>query len=90
VSRSWTTYSVITEFLSEKLLINHIFAIALNSLLIIPTILLNAVAIITIFKYSQLNNKPYYFIILVQRSIIDLAVGVLSIPLILVFLASGI
>ena len=77
-----TTYSVITEFPSEKLLINHIFAIALNSLLIIPTILLNAVAIITILKYSQLNNKPCYFIILVQ-SIIDLAVGVLGIPLIL-------
>ena len=84
-----TTHSVITEFPSEKLLINHIFAIALNSLLIIPTILLNAVAIITILKYSQLNNKPCYFIILVQ-SIIDLAVGVLGIPLILVYLASGI
>ena len=55
----------------------------------IPTILLNSVAIITILKSSQLKSKPCYFIILVQ-SIIDLAVGVLSIPLLIFFLASGI
>ncbi|CAB3988151.1 melanocyte-stimulating hormone receptor-like [Paramuricea clavata] len=62
---------------------------ALNSILIIPTILLNAIAIITILKFSQLNSKPCYFIILVQ-SVIDLAVGVFGFPLFLVFLASGI
>jgi hypothetical protein len=68
---------------------NHIFAMALNGILIIPTILLNAIAIITILKFSQLNSKPCYFIILLQ-SVIDLAVGVLGLPLFLVFLASGI
>ncbi len=83
------TYSVITKLPSDKFIINHIFAIAVNSILIIPTILLNAIPIITILKCSQLNSKPCYFIILIQ-SAIDLAVGVLGIPLILVYLASGI
>ena len=84
-----TTYFVITKLPSDKFLINHIFAIAVNGILIIPTILLNAIPIITILKSSQLNSKPCYFIILIQ-SVIDLAVGVLGIPLFLVYLASGI
>jgi hypothetical protein len=84
-----TTHFAITKLSSEKLLINHIFAIAVNGILIIPTILLNATAIITILKSSQLNSKPCYFIILVQ-SVIDLAVGVLGIPIFIFFMASGI
>ena len=83
------THFVITKFPSEKFVINSIFGIALNGLLVIPTILLNAVAMITILKSSQLKSKPCYFIILVQ-SVIDLAIGVLSIPLLIFFLASGI
>jgi hypothetical protein len=73
----------------DKYLVSHILAASINGLFIIPTILLNAVSIITIFKSSQLNSKPCYFIILVQ-SVIDLAVGVLGIPLFLVFLIQGI
>ncbi len=83
------TYFVITKFPSYKLLINHISAITLSSILIIPTILLNAIPIITILKSYQLKSKPCYFIILVQ-SVIDLAVGIFGIPLFLVYLASGI
>ena len=83
------THFIITKLPSNQLLMNHIFAMALNGILIIPTILLNAIAIITILKFSQLNSKPCYFIILLQ-SVIDLAVGVLGLPLFLVFLASGI
>ena len=81
-----------TNYLStsfKKFLISHIFAASVNGIFIIPTILLNAVSIITIFKSSQLNSKPCYFIILVQ-SVIDLAVGVLGIPLFLVYLVQGI
>ncbi len=84
-----TTYSVITKLPSDKFVINHIVATAFNGILIIPTIVLNAIPIITILKSSQLNSKPCYFIILVQ-SVIDLAVGVLDIPLFLVYLSSGI
>ena len=82
------TYFLVTKLPSEKFVINYIFAITFNGLLMIPTILLNAVAMITILKSSQLKSKPCYFIILVQ-SMIDLAVGVLSIPLLIFFLASG-
>jgi hypothetical protein len=84
-----TTHFAITKLSSEKLFINHIFAIAVNGILIIPTILLNVTAIITILKSSQLNIKPCYFIILVQ-SMIDLAVGILSIPIFIFFIAGGI
>ena len=83
-----TTYYVVTKLPSYKFVINHIFAIAFNGILIIPTIILNAIPIITILKSSQLKSKPCYFIILVQ-SFVDLAVGVFGIPLFIFFLASG-
>ena len=84
-----TAYFVITKLPSKRLLINHVFAIVLNGLLIIPTVLLNAVAIITILNSSQLIKKPCYYIILIQ-SVIDLGVGIFGIPLFHVYLASGI
>jgi hypothetical protein len=83
------TQIVITKLPSEGFVINHIFAITFNGILIIPTMLLNVLAIITIIKSSQLKGKPCYFIILVQ-SMVDLAVGALSIPSFLVYLVSGV
>ena len=83
-----TTNFIITKLPSEKLFINHIFVLVFHGILIIPTILLNAIPLITIWKSSQLSRKPCYFIILVQ-SAIDLAVGVASIPLGILFLWSG-
>ena len=83
-----TTAHVIKKLPSEKFFINHIFAIVFNGILIIPTILLNVVAIITIWRSSQLSRKPCYFIILVQ-SLIDLAVGVVGIPLFIFYLKYG-
>ena len=83
------THFVATKLPSEKLVINHIFAIAFNGIMIIPTILLNGVAVITILKSSQLNSKLCYYIILLQ-SMFDLAVGVLGIPLFIFFLANSI
>ena len=67
-----------TKLPSEKFVMNHIFAIALNGIMITPTTLLNGVAVVTIFKSSQLNSKPCYFIVLLQ-SMFDLAVGIFSI-----------
>ena len=84
-----STHFVITKFPSEKFVMNHIFAIALNGIMIIPTILLNGVAVVTIFKSSQLNSKSCYFIVLLQ-SMFDLAVGVFSIPLFIYYLANSI
>ena len=83
------THFVITKLPSEKFVINYIFAISFNGLLVISTILLNAVAITTILKSSQLKSKPCYFIILVQ-SVIDVAVGTFGIPLLIFYLATGI
>ena len=84
-----TTHLLTTKLPSEKLVINHIFAIAFNGILIIPTLLLNGFAVITILKSSQLNSKPCYFIILLQ-SMFDIAVGMLSIPLFIYYLSSSI
>ena len=82
------THVFLRKFPSDELLVNHIVTIAVNIILIIPTILLNAVSIITIVKSSQLKNKLCYFIILLQ-SVTDLAVGVFGIPLFLIFLVTG-
>ena len=84
-----TTHLLTTKLPSEKLVVNHIFAIAFNGILIIPTLFLNGVAVITILRSSQLNGKPCYFIILLQ-SIFDIAVGILAIPLFIYYLASSI
>ena len=83
-----TTHYLLEKSLSKELLINKIFAFVLNSILIIPTILLNAMAILTISKSSSLKEKPCYFTILVQ-SVFDLGIGIIGIPLFLVYLASA-
>ena len=80
---------LITRLPSENLLINHIFAIIFNSIVIIPTLLLNAVAVITILKSQPLRSKPCYFIILLQ-SMLDLAVGMLGIPSFIFLLTNAI
>ena len=80
---------LITRLPSENLLINHIFAITFNSIVIIPTFLLNAVAVITILKSQPLRSKPCYFIILLQ-SMLDLAVCMLGIPSFIFLLTNAI
>ena len=83
------THIVLEEHLSDKLLTNLIVVFSVNGILMISTILLNAMSVITILKSSQMKSKSCYFIILVQ-SVIDLAVGVFAIPLFLVYLIGGI
>ena len=82
-----TTHFVIAKFPSEQFVINHIFAITFNGIMIIPTILLNGVAVVTILRSSQVSSKSCYFIIFLQ-SVFDFAVGVLGIPLFIFFLAN--
>lgn len=84
-----TAHFVITKIPSKHLLLNQVFGILCNSILMIPTILLNGIAVKTILKSSQLSSKPCYFIILLQ-SLVDLVVGVMSIPLFIFYVASGI
>ena len=74
---------VVSSFESRKYEINRISNIVFAGILIIPTVLLNAVAVITIWKTTQLRKKPCYFVILIQ-STVDLGVGSVAIPLIFV------
>jgi hypothetical protein len=66
---------------------NRIFTVVVNSLLIIPIVLLNVMAIVTIQKSSQLKNRPCYFAIVLQ-SAADIGVGCFTIPITTFFLAS--
>ena len=65
---------------------NRILLIAFNVLLMFCTIFLNLLSVVTIRKSSQLKNKLYYFVILIQ-SAVDFGVGVLSITSLIAFLA---
>ena len=56
---------------------NHFLVIVFNGVVIVPTLLLNAVSLMVIFKASQLKNKPCYFIIII-RSKFNLTVCVFS------------
>ena len=71
---------VVSSFKSRKYEINRISNIVFLAVLIIPTVLLNAVAVITIWKTSQLRRKPCYFVILLQSSV-DLGVGCVALPI---------
>ena len=71
---------VVSSFKSRKYEINRISNIVFLAVLIIPTVLLNAVAVITIWKTSQLRKKPCYFVILLQSSV-DLGVGCVALPI---------
>ena len=73
----------------KNFMVSHVLAVSMNGIFFFPTILLNAVSIITILKSSELKSKPCYLIILVQ-SVIDLTVGVFGIPSFLVYLVQGI
>ena len=66
---------------------NRIVTAVVCSILIIPTVLLNAVAIVTIQKSSQLKNKLCYFTIMIQ-SAADLGVGCFTIPILTCFLVA--
>ena len=74
---------------SDIYLISHILVIALNSFLIIPTILLNAVSVAAITKSTRLRSKPCYFLVLIQ-SLVDLFVGAVGIPVYIFFIVSQI
>ena len=75
----------VSGFESRKYEINRIFNILFLGALILSTVLLNAVAVITIWKRTQLKNKLCYFVILVQSSA-DLAIGCIAMPILLFYL----
>ena len=74
-----TTF-IIEHFPSNKYIISQIILCIVNILLVIPTVILNSISVLTIFRNSQLKTKPCYFQILIQ-SLTDLGVGVIALPL---------
>ncbi len=84
VHKAWDQWILIVN---EMDLMNRALLIAFNGILILSTTFLNLLSVITIRKSSQLKNKLCYFVILLQ-SVVDLVVGVSSIPLFIVYLAA--
>ena len=78
---------IIVSFPSNFYLISHILVIAFNSLLVIPTIVLNAVSVSAIMKCTRLKNKPCYFLVVIQ-SLVDLIVGAVGIPIFIFYTVS--
>lgn len=72
-------FFIITQFSSREYASLNINCVV-NGVLIIPTVLLNSISVLTIWKSSNLKAKLPYFMILMQ-SIVDLAVGTISLPL---------
>lgn len=74
------------KFPDQKHERQQVAILVVNWLLLFLTISLSAVSIITIRRSSQLGSKVCYFVILLQ-SIVDLGVGVFSIPLFICYLS---
>ena len=79
-------FTFVRNLPSKAYAINQIFMIVFNGILMFFTVLLNGIAVATVAK-SHLKNKVCYFLILVQ-SAIDLSVGLITIPLFIVYLIS--
>lgn len=76
---------ILTKFPSKKYENYQITMIPIYVMLFFSTVSLNGISVITIRRSSQLKNKIAYFVIQLQ-SIVDLSVGVVSIPLDIYFL----
>ena len=75
------------EFPSQALFFANVSVCTVSVALILPTIILNGLSIVTIFKCPQLKEKNSYFLIMMQ-SIPDLAVGLWSLPTFSILLSS--
>lgn len=68
----------------KPVIINAIVICSFDFILLITTILLNGISVVTITKCSHLKEKIAYYVVMVQ-SVIDLAVGFISLPLVIAF-----
>lgn len=81
-----STLFIVTQFPSRNYVVSQIFYCVASGVLIIPTVLLNSISVLTIWKCSHLKAKLCYFLILTQ-SLVDLGVGLISLPLYIVYAA---
>ena len=82
-----SSLKVIYQFPNKEHEHNRIVVLVINCILLFSTISLNGISVITIRKSSQLKSKVCYFVILLQ-SIVDLGVGLISLPLFIYCLMS--
>ena len=75
-----STLFIVKKFPFEKYVVSQLIYCIVNCFLIIPTVLLNGISVITITKNAHLKGKLCYYLIFIQ-SFIDLAVGIISLPL---------
>ena len=81
-----TILFIITQFPSRNFVLNQTIYCVIIAVLMIPTVLLNSISVLTIWKSSYLKAKVCYFLILIQ-SIVDIAVGVITVPAYIAFAA---
>ena len=84
VHNGWIRWLVMVKAMDSQ---TRILIIVFNVILVISTLFLNSLSITAIRKSSQLKNKLCYFVILIQSSV-DFSFGVISIPALIVFVAS--
>ena len=75
-----STLFIVKNFPLQKYVVSQSMFCIVNCFLIIPTVLLNGISVITIARNNHLKGKLCYFLILIQ-SFIDLAVGIITLPL---------
>ena len=75
------------KFPSQAMYFSNVSVCIISVALIIPTVILNGLSIVTIFKCSQLKERNSYFLIMMQ-SVPDLAVGLWSLPTLSILLCS--
>ena len=78
-------YAIIANLPKGRQGRNRIAVLVVNCILLFTTISLNGISVITIRKSAQLRSKVCYFVVLLQ-SLVDLGVGVLTIPSFLYYL----
>ena len=76
---------ILSQFPNVESRGSRIAVLVVNCVLLCSTITLNGISVITIRKSSQLKSKVCYFVILLQ-SVVDLAVGLMGIPLFIHYL----
>ncbi len=81
------SYVIVDKFPNKTYEHSRIAVLVINCILFCSTVSLNAISVITIKKSSQLRSKVCYFVIALQ-SVVDLGVGVVSIPLFIYYLFS--
>ena len=82
------SYDVFTEFPSTSYKNAYLVLSGFTLALVVPTIVLNGTSVIAILKCSQLYSQVCFFVVLIQ-SAIDLAVGVLGLPLLVAVLLTN-